>query len=307
MVENPEAGDIGSDRIACNGDQVTLSSNTTEGDLQWEQSSDGATWTAIGSANTSSYTTPALTSNVHYRLVASVTGCGNEVSDAVEIQVFDNPVSGTISGPSFLCSGSSGALTLAGESGIIQFQESLDGTTWNNIPGATSNVLNLSAPSQSKYYRAVVSKPHCGSENTAAHQVEIREQPEAGDIGVDQSVCSGGTITLTTDDSEGDLVWEQAPSGTFSAIAGANNESYTSGSLTQTTQFRLRASVTGCGSDVSNTITVSVEDNPVGGTISGPNSACIDSDATLTLSGEVGNIQWQENVSGSWNNIAANH
>ncbi|MFT5336057.1 MAG: hypothetical protein ACI9YL_000049 [Luteibaculaceae bacterium] len=306
VVENPDAGNIGSDQNVCKGDNITLVTDDFEGDLQWRISTNGgSSYSDIGGATNPSYTTGPINSDVHYQLYAEVAGCGSDLSNEVEITVLDKPEAGTLGAPMQVCSGSDFDLTLTGEFGNIQFQDSISSGNWANIFGATSEPYSITNLTVTAYYRAILSAGSCGKDTTLTHEVEVIENPEAGNIGQDTAICSGQSLTLSSNDAEGSLTWEKSTnSGSLWLPAGGSSASFSTGALTQTTVFRLVANVTNCGQDISNEVLVTVNDNPSSGTISGLTEVCSGGDGTLTLSGDVGNIRFQDSISGgSWANI----
>lgn len=66
----PTAGTITGVSSACTGNTVnlTLTGNTTGTDLQWQVSTDDATWADVNGAINPLYTTPAITDTVYYRV-----------------------------------------------------------------------------------------------------------------------------------------------------------------------------------------------------------------------------------------------
>lgn len=76
----------------CTGTETILNLTAYEGNIQWQNSTDGTNWTNISGATSETYTTPALTENIYYCAVLSLGSCETVESNSVEIEVFENPV-----------------------------------------------------------------------------------------------------------------------------------------------------------------------------------------------------------------------
>jgi hypothetical protein len=154
---------------------------------------------------------------------------------------------------------------------------------------------------------------------------ELRD-PVTPDIGADESnvcvtadggtistgttsYCGSTTVTLTSTGYSlgqgGSFVWQSSPAGlnTWTNTGGTNPASFTSGVITASTDFRLRAScVTNSSVDSSNVITVTINPitNPSVTIIASPgNSICpsasVTFTATATNSGTAPTYQWKLN------------
>ncbi len=140
----------------CDGSTTTLSVSgyTSGSSLLWQSSPDNITWTNISGATSSTYTSSPLSSTTYFRCAA--TNVCTAYSTVVTTTVVQPANSGTISGPSMLCSGSSATLFLTGYSGTIQWQSSPDNITWTNISGATSSTYTSPGLTLTTYYRVIV-------------------------------------------------------------------------------------------------------------------------------------------------------
>jgi hypothetical protein len=92
VTPNPSGGTASaSSSSLCSGTTTILSLSGSTGNIQWEQSSDNTTWSNVsgGSGATStSYTTPAISSNVYYRAKVTNSPCSGTVySNSVLISV----------------------------------------------------------------------------------------------------------------------------------------------------------------------------------------------------------------------------
>ncbi|MBU6204135.1 MAG: T9SS type A sorting domain-containing protein [Bacteroidetes bacterium] len=78
--------------VICSGTTRTLTLGNFAGLLQWQVSTDNTTWTDIVGATTSSYTTPALTSQRFYRCIASSSLCFDVSSTVAVVNISTTPV-----------------------------------------------------------------------------------------------------------------------------------------------------------------------------------------------------------------------
>jgi len=73
------------------------------------------------------------------------------------IYLSTTPIAGTVTGNHILCENDAAQLFLIGFSGVIQWQESSNGTSWEDIAGADNAVYQSEPLTASKYFRAKVS------------------------------------------------------------------------------------------------------------------------------------------------------
>ena len=151
--------------------------------------------TLISGATSASYTPPTnLTGTTYYYCVVSGTCTPAFTSDVSgAITVSPTSVAGTITGANSICSGTTTTLTLAGNTGTIQWQQ-LIGSTWTDIVGATNTTFTSPALTQNTSYRAVVTSGFCSAVNTASFNVVVNSallltaQPSTAT----QNICFNG-------------------------------------------------------------------------------------------------------------------
>ncbi|WP_310594615.1 PKD-like domain-containing protein [Flavobacterium sp.] len=169
------------------------------------------TWSAtnanlIGLSTPSDTTSPIpsfVTTNVSnstiislFTITPSYEGCVGD-SKNFTISVEPSSVAGTISGPSAVCYGvAPGTLTLNGNVGsVVKWQSSSDNSTWTDI-NSTSLTLNPGILITPTYYRAIVKSGGCSEVTTAPYLIAINALPTVN-AGIDQTVCSGNSVTLS--------------------------------------------------------------------------------------------------------------
>jgi RHS repeat-associated protein len=109
---------------------------------QWQVSTDGTNFTDIGGATGSGYSPPALTATSYYRVLVNSNGVTNYSATASIIVIL--PSGGIITPDNLIIAPgtSPGELTANAASGgnctfTYQWQQSTDGSTWSDVPGAT--------------------------------------------------------------------------------------------------------------------------------------------------------------------------
>ncbi len=166
-----------------------------------------------------------------------------------------------------VCAGST-ATFLAAASGSpapsVQWQESSDGSTWADIPGATSATLNLTATaSQSGLrYRAVFTND-LGTVTTAAAVLTVNTPPTITTQPVDTTVDDGLTATFTAAASGSPapaVKWQESSDGyTWSDISGATSTTLSFRATVSQNGYRYRAVFTnGCGTATTNAASLTV-------------------------------------------------
>ena len=185
----------------CNGGSVTLTNTGYTGSIQWQLSSDGVTFTTISGATSATYTTPALTQTKFYRAAVTNNPCSGAYSTTNMVAVSPTSVGGTATATiSNLLSGISTTVTLSGFTGTIQWQQSLDNSTWTNVSGGsggTTVTYTTPALMQTTYYRAVVTSGACSTSNSSVAAVTVVTTPSITSGPTNSAVCSGSSASFT--------------------------------------------------------------------------------------------------------------
>jgi gliding motility-associated-like protein len=280
---------------------------------RWESSTDGGTtWTPIVNTLTT-YTSGALTQTTQFRAVITSGACASANSTATTVTVNPASVGGAVTGGTTICTGSTSALlTLAGHTGTVtRWESSTDGgTTWTPIVN-TLTTYTSGALTQTTQFRAVVTNGVCPSANSTATTVTVSPTSVGGSVSGGTTICSGSTSgELTLAGHTGTVTrWESSTDGgtTWTPIVNTLT-TYTSGALTQTTQFRAVVTSGACASDNSTATTVTVTPGSVGGAVTGGTTICSGStSAVLTLAGHTGTVtRWESSTDGGtiWTPIA---
>ncbi|NVO04177.1 MAG: PKD domain-containing protein, partial [Bacteroidetes bacterium] len=293
----PAITPVGSTNI-CSGSTVILNANTGSGiNYQWLNNG-----SIIAGATTSTYST---STSGNYSVIESISTCA-DTSTIQTVTVSPTTVAGTVNGGASICSGNtSGLLTLTGNTGsIVKWQYSVSPfTVWNDITN-TSTTYTSGILSQTTQFRAVVQSGSCLSENSAATTVTVNPASVGGAVNGSTSVCSGnnsGLLTLTG--NTGNIVKWQYSVSPFTVWTDITNTStsYTSGNLTQTTQFRAVIQSGSCAVSNSSAAIITVNSAlPASVAISASpsNTICGGSNVTFTaapVNGGSPGYQWYLN------------
>ncbi|MEY2691709.1 MAG: hypothetical protein RIT03_99, partial [Bacteroidota bacterium] len=109
------------------------------------------------------------------------------------------------------------------------------------------------------------------------------------------SVCTGtNSTTMTLTGNTGTRQWQSSTdNSTFTNIGGSTGASYTATNLTATTYYRVFVTSGTC-TTISNVMTLTVSPTSVAGSITGDATVCSGTNSTtLSVGGNIGNIQWQ--------------
>uniref|UniRef100_UPI002FDB029F beta strand repeat-containing protein n=1 Tax=Flavobacterium sp. TaxID=239 RepID=UPI002FDB029F len=267
-------GTVSSAQTICYGTEpsnLTLTGYTGSV-VKWQSSSDAGFSSPSDITETSTTldgsTIGSLTANTYFRAVVQNGVCSTANSASVLITVSPTSVGGTVSSIQTICSGSQPAdLTLSGQTGsVIKWESSLDAgfssptdiiVTSTTLTGATIGALT-----QDTYFRAVVQSGACDFIESASVLITVSASSAGGAVTGGTAICAGSTSgLLTLSGYTGSIVrWEYSVGPSFSSwttIANTIN-TYTSGALTQTTQFRAVVQSGACAEVASTPTSVDI-------------------------------------------------
>ncbi|MEO7172172.1 T9SS sorting signal type C domain-containing protein, partial [Flavobacterium sp.] len=246
-------GTVSSNQTICSGTQpadLTLSGETGTV-VKWQSSNDAAFTSPSDiletSATLNGSTIGSLTANTYFRAVIQSGVCSLGNSSYILITVDATTVAGTVASNQTICSGTIPAdLTLSGYTGsIIKWQSSSDAGFTSPIDivetSATLTGASIGSLIEDMYFRAVIQSGVCNVEESVTVLISVDDAPVGGSIDGGTAICAGSTSgVLTLSGHTGSVVrWEYAVSPFISwATISNTNDTYTSGALTQTTQFR---------------------------------------------------------------------
>lgn len=286
-----KAGSITSSQTVCYNTAPTELTGTTpsggSGDYQyqWQQSSNGSSWSNIIGETQTDYSPANLTSSTYYRRKVT-DGCGIVTSNSVLITVRSELNPGMVSSDLTICNNSVpsaiSATNATGGSGSYQYQwQSLVSGIWNNIIGATSQNYQPPAMTSDINYRREV-KDICGTAYTTFVHITVLPTLKVDFVSGDQFVCYNGTPEILScsgisgGNSPYSMQWIKSTDEgkTWTSIPGANSTSYQAEKLTTTTQYRVIITDQCQESITSNIIKINVYDDISSGNISGTQDLC---------------------------------
>jgi len=214
-VINFNPGSISEDQTICEGETPgELLSVDPSGDgtftYQWQESSNGITFTDIAGAEDPTYTPPSLTQDTWYKREVTSTLNLKECileTNMVRVTVI-NFSPGSIGSDQTICSGSAPAMfTSVAASGdgsfAYQWQDSPDGSTFTNIDGANMATYSAPALTSDTWYRRVVTATVNGVPCTAETNI-IKVTVNnllPGTVYDDQTICEGVVPNAFTSDA----------------------------------------------------------------------------------------------------------
>ncbi|MAT39049.1 MAG: hypothetical protein CL946_05535 [Ectothiorhodospiraceae bacterium] len=260
-----------SDATVCNGSGVTFVSKASGTDpvsVSWEESADNITYSAISGATDTSYSFTAATAKDGYYYRAVFTNaCGSATSAAAQLTVTDDPVISQNPSSQSACTGTFVTFT-ANATGTpaptLQWQYSENGTTYSDIPGATSTSYSFTA-SQADHgnrYRMRAANS-CGTVTSTSAVLSVNSAPLVTSHPTNRNICAGSSVIFSASASGNPtptIQWEVSTDGvSFSAIPGATSSTYqfTAGAGDDSKQYRAVFTNT-CGSATSNIATLTV-------------------------------------------------
>ncbi len=296
----------------CSGNTGTvLFMSGSLGTIQWQKSTNsGSSWTNLSGANTTLFSTGALTSAASFRAALSGGTCPMDYSNVIDITVSPAAVAGTAalndatSGLT-VCSGGSKAFKVTNNIGNIQWQSSSTSSTsgFNDIPDAVASIDTVENITSTKWYRAKISRNECIA-YTNSIQITVNQPTLSGYISGNDSICSGQSSSLALNSSSGIVAWQRstnwtADSPTWTTVL-TGPITFSTGSINTSVAYRARLTSGVCPVSTSEVFVVYVSPTAASGTINSAASVCTGGDYTMTLSGFTGSkIQWQSGTTAS--------
>ncbi len=231
-----------------------------------------------------------------YYLRWTLTGSGGSTNgqalgiDDFTIKPNASSVGGTASSNQSICSGTSPAnITLAGNTGNIQWQVSTDNITFNNIAGATASPLTsaqMGTLTATRYYRALVTLGSCAAVNSSTVTVTVNALPTAPVVGtITHPTCATATGSVALSGLPASGTWTVTATGGSSITVTGTTASF-SGLAAGTYTFTVTNS-NNCTSAASGNAVVNAQpvtpSAPTVGTITQP--TCSTATGSVALSG----------------------
>jgi sortilin (neurotensin receptor 3)/immunoglobulin I-set domain protein len=287
---------------------TATASGTSPITVQWEQSIDDISFTAISGATSTTLSLAAHDSiNGRYYRAEFSNACGTATSASAQISVQNTPSISSHPSDLTVCDGSSASFG-ATDSGATsyQWQSSSDGISYSAIPGETASSLSFTASSSSNgYFYRLLASNACGTETSNPAQLTVSAAFSIATHPKDLSICDSGWVTFTARASGSPLPsiqWEQSADGsTWVAMLGANDTTLTFYATVANSGTLYRVLFTApCGAMYTSTATLTVDEapsiiqNPVNATACSGDTAYF----SVAASGLVQQVKWQKSGDG---------
>jgi len=335
VTPTAKAGAISSAVSVCSGGNIAFTSAAYVGSsIAWEVSTTSATtgFSTVAGENglvfNMTNVSYAPLSKFYVRTVVTSGDCTIARSVAKTILVDPTSVGGTVTGGGTVCnSGLAGTLTLAGNTGAIQWQYSTDGVNYTNAPSSTGTAPTFTTTSANSkaatyivsnvtsatYFRALVTSGACSSAVSNAVQYVVGTSAVAGTATAASSeVCPTFGTTITLAGSTGSIAWKKstnwtAATPTWAAVTTSVSPTLSTGALAASTAYKAVVTIGGCSTVESNVVVVIVTAKPVSkgitanvtspaGAATTPLCTSSTSKVLTVTAGYVGNIQWQSST-----------
>jgi hypothetical protein len=292
---------------------------------QWQVSTDGSVFGDVTGQTGTTYQPPALTSSKWYRLKI-INSCETGYTNSVKITVYNQFNPGTITANQTICynitpgSLNVGAIATGGSGAYTyQWENSIDGTNWNLIIGATSDNFQPANLVNTTFYRRNVINT-CNSGYTNPITITVRPELIAGTITNSQTICYNTTPSLLVTNSlptggTGSFTyqWQNSVNNTtWNNITGATAETYSPGAMTSSLYYRRSETCGSCGTVQTNSVHIIVNGLLVAGTVKSDQTICYGTVPGIFITntyptGGTGSYsyQWQKLVASLWTDIAS--
>jgi hypothetical protein len=223
--------------------------------------------------------------------VVPVNPCSQGAKASRMISVYSELTSGSIGPDTAICSHTSpGVISFTtlptGSDGnyTYQWQESTDATNWTIIIPDTDTSYLPGNLDEDHYYQVIVSSGACSSSATTPQiRVRIFDRVDAGTIGLDQKICSNAqpdTLEIITSPSGGSEIYtyqwiSSTDETTWDNINNATAPFYQPPLLDHSISYRLIVKSSGCGTDTTNKVRMSLSPSPLTASVSGYTDVCI--------------------------------
>lgn len=218
-----------------------------------------------------------------------------------------NAVAGSaVADAAFVCQGGASIISLKYYTGVIQWQDSIDGGSWKNIVNQTSETLYTGSIESKRYFRALVSNDMSDPVASNVVCIDLLTTTPVAKANVNE-ICSNGVVEISLSNYSGNIQWQFSNDVTdWTNIVNQISEKISVRDITKRTVYRAMLTVPNSNCIIySNDVTINVVSNLSSGTATAVNNPiAYNSSAEIVLSGNSGNIQWQESTDGvTWSDI----
>lgn len=232
-------------------------------------SSGSPKWYTTSTGGSAIAASTLLTTGIYYAS-QTVNGCESTNRTAVNVSIIASTLGGSVSGNTTVCYGTnSSVLTLSGYNGsILRWESSTVSDFSANVTAINIQSINYTATNLTNplYFRAVVQSGISPIDYSTPAFIDVLPQINGGILSASTAICLGqnsGLLTLTG--YNGTIIrWEQSTDNgaNWSFISNTSN-TFTSGALTATTQYRVVVQNGNCPTGLSSVAIITVKSTPV--------------------------------------------
>lgn len=247
-----------------------------------------------------------LTTNTCFRATVHQGNCPDATSEIAIVTFISSPVGGNITGTETVCKDDPSAKIILKEyTGRILYWESSEDCDfsgeWTRINNYSDSLIT--SVYETTCFRAVLKITNCPIEQSPHHKVIVQQNTDTGELSGSVTLCGVNNATkLQLSGYSGEIIrWESSSDNwntldTINTISGEN--SLFIQNLTKTTQFRAVVKAGNCSSKNSNTVTITIVDEPVPGKLTTEQTVCLGEKIEklnfLNLGGSI--VRWEYSV-----------
>lgn len=276
---------VGPDSI-CSGNAATLTATAPGGIYNWYDTATGGTPIFTGDL----YNTPILTSSkTYYVETVSPAACASYVRTPATVIVHTTPTTPVIIGPDTICAGNSITLTAIAPGGIYNWYD----TSTGGVPIYSGDHFQTPVLTENTtYYVDVTTSSKCISVSRTIVPIAVNVLPNPAIVTSPKQICAGSTATLIATAPGGTYVWYDTAFGGIPVFTGDHFQ--TPPLNTTKTYYVDVVSATKCTTTLRTPVKIIVNEIPSVPVITGPDTICAGTSATLLATSPGGTYQWYE-------------
>ncbi|OJJ17142.1 hypothetical protein BKI52_31005 [marine bacterium AO1-C] len=284
------------------GTNITVAGSETGVTYQLRNNTDNSTVgsAVAGTGGSINLPTGNLTATTTFNILASRPGCTDEqLTNTRQITVAQNPTLTLTVGAasSSVCSGTGTNVTVASsETGVTyQLRNNAGNVNIGSAVSGTGGTINLptgNLTAASTTFNVLATRTSCTPQalNNTVTVTTFATALTTLNVTTDNStICSGQSANITVESSENGVSYQLVNNGTNTNVGTAvngngSNISFSTGTLTATTAFRIEGTKTGCNAvNVGSVQTVNVNPLPGNGLTANIDNSTICNGATVTV------------------------
>ncbi|MGE0773082.1 MAG: DUF6443 domain-containing protein [Cyclobacteriaceae bacterium] len=295
-------GTLSSTTQTCAGGAVSLFlSGHTGSSFYWEYSTDGTTWNAIGTFGASITQYPTVTT--YYRCYPG--SCGLALSNVATVNVYQYPVTYSMTGGGGYCSGGSGTTVgINGSQSGVSYQLKLNGANYGAAIGGTGGALNWNNLTTAGSYTVVATSGICSSAMSGSASVYINSLPSQYNVFGGGSHCSGGSSAVFLSYSQSSVNYQLYLNGSpYGGVQAGNFSQLAWTGLTSAGNYTVIGTnpTTGCVNGMIGSASITVYPLPNSYTVAGGGAYCTGSSGvTVSLNGSQSGVNYYLKINGQY-------